>query len=412
MKYFKITYKVKNQTKTTVIGAESRVEAIKQFYDQKLGVMKKVEEVSEPITKKFEPITKKFEEFFKSNKVNEEKYIAILEQISIMLDAGLPLNLCIEESYKNTEDKMLKKIFAGILADIEKGMSLTEAASRYKKELGELSISLFQLGEETGTLSESIKKLSDILQEILDNRRKFKKATRYPLFVLIAMTIAFTIVIVFVVPQFEDFFKKSKLELPLPTKLLLWTEGFIVTFGPYVLSMGIVLAIGISILYNKSYDVRLKLDKMLLKVYIIGKATFYAYIVRFLYLLEVLNNAGVPLLEALNIAEGVVKNSYIKRQLDIIPSAVEEGRGLFEGFKESKLFESMVIEMVKAGEISGALGRMLNKASHVYKERFNYIVDNIASLIEPILIAAIAGFVLILALGIFLPMWNMIQTAM
>ena len=117
------------------------------------------------------------------------------------------------------------------------------------------------------------------------------------------------------------------------------------------------------------------------------------------------------MIDALQIAMGVVENNYIRQELQKIPVAIEDGRSLAQGFSESGQFEGMVMQMIKAGESSGSLGTMLGKVNRVYNSRYDYIVDNVATLIEPILIAAIAGFVLVLALGIFLPMWSMVDLA-
>jgi general secretion pathway protein F len=150
---------------------------------------------------------------------------------------------------------------------------------------------------------------------------------------------------------------------------------------------------------------------MLLKIYIIGKATLYAMVSRFVYVFQVLVEAGIPMIDALRIAEKIIDNSYLKKAIAKIPTAIEEGKSLNQGFEDAELFENMVVEMIKAGEMGGGLDKMLVKVSKIYKDRFDYIVDNIATMIEPILIMAIAGFVLVLALGIFLPMWNMVDLA-
>jgi general secretion pathway protein F len=249
------------------------------------------------------------------------------------------------------------------------------------------------------------------MQQIFDNRQKLKKATRYPLFILIAMSIAFTVVITFVVPQFQAFFEQSGMELPFPTKLLLWTEHAIRIYGPYIIGGAIVLSVSFSYAYRRNPVLRLKTDQYLLKIFIVGKVTYYAMIGRFIYLFNVLTEAGIPMIDALEIAMGVVENSYIKQELQKIPTAIEDGRSLAQGFAESGQFEGMVMQMIKAGESSGSLGTMLGKVNRVYNSRYDYIVDNVATMIEPILIAAIAGFVLVLALGIFLPMWSMVDLA-
>jgi general secretion pathway protein F len=225
------------------------------------------------------------------------------------------------------------------------------------------------------------------------------------------MAIAFTVVITFVVPQFQAFFEQSSMELPFPTKLLLWTEHALRVYGPYIMGTAIVLATGFSYAYSKYPPLQLKTDQYFLKIFIVGKVTYYAMIGRFIYLFNVLSEAGIPIIESLEIAMGVVDNTYMKQELQKIALAIEDGRSLAQGFAQTGQFEGMVLQMIKAGESSGSLGKMLGKVNGVYNNRYTYIVDNIAAMIEPILIAAIAGFVLVLALGIFLPMWQMVDIA-
>ena len=411
MKYFKINYKIAKKRDSIVVEAENKIEAMQKFYDMKIGILVKMQEVAKPLDLRWKEYEAKFNNPIKKRRVNTERFIALLDQIAIMLDAGLPLNYVLAESVRNEKDAMLKAIFLKINNDIEGGKGLYHAAEPFKEQLGYIALSMFKLGEETGQLSESITHLIAILQNILDNRKKFKKATRYPLVIIVAMAIAFTVVITFVVPQFESFFRESKMELPLPTQFLLWTEHAINVYGVYILSSAISLAIIINILYNKNEKIRLFLDKITLKIFIIGKATLNATISRFMYVFRVLVDAGIPMVTALKIASGIVENSYLKQRIDKIPSAIEDGKSLNQGFAETEIFENMMVEMIKAGEVGGGLEKMLGKVTKIYKDRFDYIVDNIATLIEPILIAAIAGFVMVLALGIFLPMWNMVDLA-
>jgi general secretion pathway protein F len=406
-----VRYKQGKRKFSAIFEAMHKAEALKKFRDQGLGVPIEVKEVSEPLSMKIERFKKRFTTPIKNRRVKDESYIAFLDQLSTMLDAGMPINSCLAESISDTPDPMIRAIFTEVLRDIESGLSLSRAVVNYQRQLGTLSLSMFELGEQTGTLSNAITKLSAILQQIYDNRQKLKKATRYPLFIIIAMTIAFTVVITFVVPQFQSFFEQSGMELPFPTKLLLWTEHAISTYGPYILAGAILLSVSFSFAYSRYPALRLKTDQYFLRIYIVGKVTYYAMIGRFIYLFNVLTDAGIPMIDALEIAMGVVDNSYIKQELRKIPVAIEDGRSLAQGFSESGQFEGMVLQMIKAGESSGSLGTMLGKVNRVYNSRYDYIVDNVAALIEPILIAAIAGFVLVLALGIFLPMWSMVDIA-
>ncbi|UCN00781.1 type II secretion system F family protein [Sulfurimonas sp. SWIR-19] len=411
MKYFKIDYKFGKKRSSIVLEAANKIEAMEKFFEMELGVLVKIQETSKPLEQSFQDLLAKYNDPVGKKKVDQERLIALLDQMAIMLDAGLPLNYTLSEVTKHQEDKALKAIFEKVLNDIESGKGFYASVLPFQEQLGRLTVAMIQLGEETGQIAESLTHLTDILQDILDNRKKFKKATRYPLVIVTAMGIAFSVVTIFVIPQFKSIFESSQMELPLPTKFLLWLEYALRVYGPYILAGAVLLAITISYMYKKSDKVHMFLDKLILKIYIIGKATFFAMISRFVYVFSVLVKAGIPMLEALRIASGIIDNVYIKQKVDKIASAIEEGKSLNQGFEETELFENMVVEMIKAGETGGGLDKMLQKVVKIYKDRFSYIVDNIATLIEPILLGAIAGFVLMLALGIFLPMWNMVDMA-
>jgi len=411
VKYFRITYKLGKKRSFIVLEATNKIEAMEKFFEMELGILVKIQEISKPLEQSFQDLLAKYNNPIGKNRVNQEKLIALLDQMAIMLDAGLPLNYTLGEVTKHQEDKALKAIFEKVLNDIESGKSFYASVVPFQKQLGSLTVAMIQLGEETGQIAESLVHLSEILQDILDNRKKFKKATRYPLVIVTAMTIAFSIVTIFVIPQFKAIFESSKMELPLPTKFLIWLEHALRVYGPYILIAGVLLAVSISYFYKKNDKVHMFLDKLILKIYIIGKATFFAMISRFVYVFSVLVKAGIPMLESLHIASGIIDNVYIKQKVDKIATAIEEGKSLNQGFEETELFENMVVEMIKAGEAGGGLEKMLQKVVKIYKDRFSYIVDNIATLMEPILLGAIAGFVLMLALGIFLPMWNMVDMA-
>jgi len=412
MFFFEIFYRIGKQKKKIVLEASNKLDAMKQFQNMQIGVMIKVKETNEPLQFKYKKIQDKFNDPIKNKRVNTENYISVLNQLSIMLDAGMPLNTCLTEVVTSTEDPMLKAIFEEIRIDIEEGQSLSRAFQPYVEQLGNLSVSMVNLGEQTGTLGESITKLAEIIQSIHDNRTKLKKATRYPLFTIGAMAIAFTVVIIFVIPQFEELFAQMQTELPLPTLVLLWIENAIVHYGPYIAVAAVLMAILYTKIYQNNENVAYKTDQYLLKVYIVGLVTKYAMIGRFVYIFNILVKAGIPIVDALDAAIEIVENKYIKAQFKKVKDSIEEGKSLYTGFLESGMFSSMILQMLKAGEDSGSLNKMLDKITSYYSKKYDEIIDGVSSMIEPILIGAIAGFVLVLALGIFLPMWSMADTMM
>ncbi|MEA2111485.1 MAG: type II secretion system F family protein, partial [Campylobacterota bacterium] len=366
MKFFEIQYRHGKKKESLVLETFNKLDAMKKFQKMELGVVVKMKEINEPLNMKVQKIIDQQKNPIKKKRIPIETYIAALRQLSVMLDAGMPINLCLGEVIKSTQEPMLKAILTNATESVEEGAGLTDALKPYSTQLGNLSISMIHLGEQTGTLAESIDRLSEILQNIHDNRIKLKKATRYPLITIIAMSIAFTVVITFVVPQFEELFRESKTELPFPTLVLLWLENAISTYGPYILVGAVFLASIYSYMYKKSEALALKSDRLLLKVYIVGAVTKYAMLGRFVYIFNVLVHAGIPIVDALKAATGVVDNLYMKQQFNKITEAVEEGRSLHEGFASSNFFESMILQMLKAGEDAGALNVMLDKITTYY----------------------------------------------
>jgi len=401
--YFKIEYIKHGKKQESVISARTIKDAMQKFRSKNLGVLLNIEEFQKPSL--IDEVIKKLD----ISKIDLEEYIAILEQLYVMIDAGLSIDMVIGNIKDTIKNKKLKKIFISIENDIKAGLSLTSAFEKFEKELGKLTISMIKLGEETGDLAGAIKDLSVILHEILDNRKRLKKATRYPMFIVFAMSIAFIIVILFVIPPFKAIFAQLRTQLPLPTRFLLWIESSMEHYGIYIL-IGALFVFGIiTYLYNTNDKIKLKMDQMILKVYIVGSVIKLAMTGRFVYVLQRLIDSGIPILDAVDIALNIVDNVYIKKQFEYIKNSIVTGGSVKQGFEESKMFENMTVQMIAAGEESGSLVLMLQKVSNYYLEKYRYIVDNIAVLIEPILIAAIAGFVLTLALGIFLPMWNLTE---
>ena len=411
MGYWRIDYRRGRQRQSIVLSAESRVEAVEEFRRLTLGVMTGIEETEKPFSFVLRERLERWRTPLRNRRVKTEPYIAALRQIGIMLDAGMPINTALEEAVLYTDDAMLRYILQRMLSDIESGRSLSETIRPFERQLGYLSLSMLELGEQTGTLADAVLKLADILEQIEDNRRQLIKATRYPVFIIFAMVIAFIIVITMVVPQFQQLFAESGMELPFPTRLLLWIEHAVERYGLWIVGGAFTLTAIFGWLYQRSDQVHLQADRLLLRVYIVGEVTHYAMLGRFIYIFDVLLHAGIPIMDALETAISVVDNRWIRQRLQEIPNAIEEGRSLYAGFKESGEFERIVVQMIKAGEDGGALNKMLEKVSKYYNDRYQYIVDNIATMIEPILIMAIAGFVLVLALGIFLPLWNMVDLA-
>ena len=406
MKYYNVSMIAKGKKQQTLIKAENKKSAIEKAKLKHYGIILKVEETSPPLEVRLQ----EFKEFLgnlKKGKVNRRKYIAAIRQLAVMTNAGIALHDALTEIANNTDDIQLKQIFSDLSESINAGKSLTQSLEPYRYQVGSLTITMTKLGEKTGDISSAFFTLANILEQIDENIAKFKKAIRYPLITLTAMAIAFTILISFVVPKFKTIFEKLHAELPLPTKILLFLEKMINTYGLYVLGALIVGIITFIYFYRHNKEFKYNVDRAFLHIYLLKDIIYYAQLNRFFLVFSELLKAGIPVVDALQDSVALVENSYIKDKLIIVKEMVEKGSSIADAFKDTGLFENMILQMIEAGEASGQLDAMLAKITEYYGMKFDYILDNMSSYIEPIMIAIIAALVLLLALGIFLPMWDM-----
>ncbi|RUM67226.1 MAG: type II secretion system F family protein [Sulfurospirillum sp.] len=408
MKYFEVNYIQKGKRGSEVIKAVSRQNAILMAKARiPNGTVLKAYEISAPLEERFADMKESIFGAMSSKKIKVEALIAAFRQLAVMTNAGISIHDSIREVTKATVDKDLKAIFEQIDEDLNAGKSLTESMMPYKYQVGDITIAMIELGENTGNMSESLTKLSEVLEEMMENAKKLKSAMRYPTTVIVAIAVAFTILMMYVVPKFKEIFEKLGADLPMPTKVLLFLEHALNTYGLYILMAIIATVVYHKYLYKTNDDYKRKVDKYILKVYLIGNVIFFASMNRFMLIFTELVRAGIPIAEALDTAVITIDNEEIKDKLAMVKTAVERGANLTEAFEETELFEGMLIQMIKAGESGGALDKMLEKVSDYYANRFNDIIENLSAYIEPILIGFIAGMVLMLALGIFLPMWDM-----
>ncbi|MBR8464053.1 type II secretion system F family protein [Campylobacter sp. faydin G-24] len=346
---------------------------------------------------------------FLSPKIKLPSLIATIRQLSVMSNAGISIHDSIKEVVNSSDDKQLKQTFKHINDELNQGLSLSSAVLSYRQELGDICISMVRLGESTGNIANAFEKLANILDELWQNQQKFKKAIRYPILVITTIIVAFIIMMIAVVPKFREIFEQLNAELPLPTQILLFTQSFISDYGAFILIILVVSGAFIRNLYLKDELFHAKIDTFLLRVYLIGKIIFYSNMSRFHLIFTELVRAGLPITNALDTAIMTLSNAKLKTKLNSVKILIRRGISLTDAFKQTKLYEGMLIQMIGAGEQSGSLDSMLEKISEYYKVKFNEIVDNISSYIEPILLIFITIMVLILSLGIFMPMWDMAQ---
>ena len=409
MKYFNVTIMHRGKKRQELIKANDRMSAIKTVKNKFPGILVvKVTETSAPIE---DIISNFFSSITKSTKakipINDK--ISTIRQIAVMTNAGIAINDTLEDVAENTENKALKEIYSKMQNDINAGMSIYDALKPYADEFGHVALAMTNLGERTGNISESYHKLADMLENIRDNTTKFKKAIRTPLITLAAMAIAFIILIMIVVPEFKAIFEEFKAELPIPTQILLKLEWAFSNYGLYILITMFLGYMIVKFMYKNNEDFKLSVDRLLIhpKFYLINKAIFLSTVHKYNLVFAELVRSGIPVSEALETAVGMVDNLAIKEQLITVNANIGRGMSLAEAFELTRLYQNMLLQMIKAGEASGQLDAMLGKVTDYYDMEFQNLIDNLAAYIEPIMLFFIAGLVLLMALGIFMPMWDL-----
>ncbi len=398
---------VRGNRRNIVLKAKDRADAINKIKKDYQGTMLRIKEVSAPIDATIKEFFSQFSSTVANKKVQPKNLIAAIRQLAVMTNAGISVHDALNEIANATNDAKLKTILTQASESINSGLSLSDTFKRYRYDVGGITLAMIELGEQTGNMADALSALADILEEIQENVQKFKKAMRYPMITLGAMAIAFTILIMVVVPKFKAIFEKFNADLPLPTKILLGIESVLSNYGLLVLGGLILIIVLVLYLYRNNEEFKYKADKLMLKTYLIKDIIFFATLNRFSIVFTELVHAGIPIADALDTATGMIDNAVMKEKLESVKVAVSRGVTLTEAFRDTGVFENMIIQMIAAGESSGQLDNMMRKVTDYYRMRFNYILDNMSSYIEPIMLAIIAGLVLLLALGIFLPMWDM-----
>jgi general secretion pathway protein F len=407
MKYFVATVMQQGKKKEIGFYAENKIEAIKYAKLKYKGVFIKVVEAVEPLEKQIERFKNSFLSNIRKKKIKPDALIGAIRQLAVMTNAGISIKESLSEIAEATTDQALAEVFGKVAEDIDAGRSLGESLANFRYEVGNLTIAMVNLGETTGQLDEALYSLANMLEEIRANFIKFKKAMAYPRNVMLAMAVAFIVLISYVVPKFKQMFEDLHATLPLPTKILLFLEHVFNTYGPYILLSMALFYFIFSYLIQNSEEFRFKWHKLLLKTYLIKNIIKYSTLSRFTLVFSELIRAGIPIAEALDTATGMVDSLPLKSKLQTVRGAVEKGDTLYNGLQDTGLFENMIIQMIRAGEESGTLSTMVKKVAEYYKMKFDAIIDGLSEAVEPIMLFILAAMVILLALGIFLPMWDL-----
>lgn len=327
-------------------------------------------------------------------------------QMYTLLKAGIPIMNALNGLLASTKNKTLTKIIYEIRSSLDSGRELSSAFSSHPKVFNSFYINMIRVGETTGMLDKIFLRLFDHLEFEKFMRDQIKAALRYPIFVLIAMAIAMVVISLFVIPAFAKVFASMGAELPLMTRILLGFSSFMVASWPYLL-VGVFLSFQSFKAFISTNDGRYKWDKFKLNCPISGPIIQKSTMARFARSFALASKSGVPIMSALHLVSQTVDNSYISRKIDQMRAGVERGESILRTATNTGAFNPLVLQMIAVGEESGALDDLMEEVADMYQRDVEYEIKTLGSKIEPILIVFLGGLVLILALGIFLPIWDL-----
>ena len=331
-------------------------------------------------------------------------------QIHTLLKAGVPIMRALNGLQESATNPAMKEVIRDVRESPEAGRELSVSLARHPKVFSSFYISMVRVGEATGLLDEIFLRLFEHLEFERFMREQVKSALRYPMFVVIAMAVAIVVVNLFVIPAFAKVFQGFGAELPLMTRLLLGFSDFMVTWWPAMLValIGGVVAFRAWVGTNAG---RMQWEALALRFPIAGKIVSKAAMARFARSFALSTRSGVPVMQALSNSAQTVDNSYIAAKIEGMRDTVERGESVLRASIASGFFTPVVLQMVAVGEESGALDDMMEEVGQMYQREVEYELKTLGQQIEPILIVCLGALVLILALGIFLPMWDLGKVA-
>ncbi len=365
-------------------------------------------DITEVIEK--EDALKDIQSWLGRSKPSIDDLIHFCRQMYSLNKAGVPIIRGITGLAETMRNPVLADILTGIKDDLESGKELSLAMSKYSDVFPTIMVSLVRVGENTGKLDEAFLQLATYLELERDTRNRIKAALRYPSFVIIAIAIAIAIVNIWVIPAFSKVFAGKGMVLPWQTKVLLATSEFFVAYWPMMLLAIVIGFVGVRY-YVRTDEGRYFWDRLKLKLPLVGDLIHRATIGRFARAFAMSVGSGVPLIQALTVVSRAVDNEYVGSRILSMRNGVERGDTLTRTASATGLFTPLVIQMLAVGEETGAVDHMLEEAADFYEREVDYDLKNLTTAIEPILLIAVGILVLILALGIFLPMWDLTQLA-
>lgn len=337
--------------------------------------------------------------------------ILFTRQMYTLTKAGVPIIHGLRNVSESTRNPQLRHAIEDVVEALESGRDFASGLAQNPRVFPAMYVSIVRVGESSGSLEDAFSQLTSYLELERDFRARLKQALRYPMLVIVFMFIAVAILMTFVIPTFADFFARFDAELPLPTRIIIGASNFTADWWWLIL-----LAIGAALLgfrsWIKTENGRYRWDRLKLRFPVVGNILFQGTMARFARTFAMTYRSGVPLIQGLTLTARAVENEYIGQAVNDMRTGIERGESLSRTAAATGLFSPLVLQMLGIGEETGDVDSMLTETAEYYEREVDYDLRNLSAYIEPLLLVFLAVLVLILALGVFLPMWDVGRAAL
>ena len=394
-------YKVRDRRGTLITG-----EIVSESQDLVLAKLREQHYIPLEVKAKSRGLQREFRILPQKAKLKDLSVFS--RQFATMVNSGLPLLRTLAILEEQTQGKYLAKVVGEMRLDVEKGVSLSAAMAKHPRAFNELFVSMVRAGETAGTLDSVLLRLADTIEREVSLRRQIKSAMTYPIVVASLVVIILSAMLIFVVPTFKDLYKQLGGTLPLATRILVGLSD--VVRGYFLIVVGLIVA-GVWLFrrWIKTEKGRMAFDRFKLRIPVFGPLVHKTALSRFARTLSVLNHAGVPILQSLEIVQDTVNNSVVAAAVKDLQAGVKEGESLATPLSRHRVFPAMVVQMMAVGEETGALDTMLEKIANFYDEEVAATVESLTSLIEPVLIATVGGAVGLIVIALYLPTFRIFE---
>ena len=346
-----------------------------------------------------------------AQRISLDDRLLFSRQMYTLLKSGVPLMRALAGLQESAKSVAMAKVLQDLRTSLDSGRDLNSSMRRHPKVFSQFFVSMVRVGEMSGSLEEIFLRLFNHLEFEKDMKERVQQALRYPGFVLAAMAVAIVIINLFVIPAFSKLFAGLKAELPPITQLLIHFSNFMVNYWPALLAFGIASAIGARV-YTGTASGRYNWDKLKLRLPLAGSIVEKVTLARFARSFAISLKSGMSMVQTLAVLSQVVDNAYIAQRIEQMRDGVERGESVLRTARAAGVFTPIVLQMVAVGEETGELDDLMQEVADMYQREIDYELKGLSAQIEPIMITFLGVLVLILALGVFLPIWDLGRAAL